>query len=158
MRKGVFLAGLLVLGIGFYILLLAMGIFSPRPNPSPGWILGFAGMAFVVGGGLVCLGELLRHEGASGLRDLEVARAFRNVMITLLLLIFVILGNWVAFGPGSRPVHAVFGLSFADPTSQMSEWIGRFGFGISAVALDLLLIIVMGAYLRKRFTRQLKGE
>lgn len=158
MRKGVFLAGLVVLGIGFSILLLAMGIPVPQTNPSPGWIFWLAGMAFVVGGGLVCLGELLRHEGASGLRDLEVARAFRNVMVALLLLIFVVLGNWVAFGPGSRPVHVVFGLSFADPSSQMSEWIGRLGFGVSAVALDLLLILMVVATLRKRFTRQIKSN
>jgi hypothetical protein len=148
-RKSVFLAGLIVLGTGFFIVLLGIGIIHHTGVASPHWLLGLAGMAFVVGGGLVCIGELLRHDDARELRDLEVARAFRNVMIGFLMIIFVILGNWVAFGPGTRPVETVIGLPFFDVSAKTGEWVGRFGFGISALSLDFLLAFAIVAMIRK---------
>jgi hypothetical protein len=153
-RKGLFLAGLLVLGTGFYIVLLGIGIIPHPAIASPHWVLGLAGMAFVVGGGLVCIGELLRYDDARELRDLEVARAFRNVMIGFLLTIFVILGNWVAFGPGTRPVEAVIGLPFFDVSAQTGEWVGRFGFGVSALSLDFLLTFAIVVLIRKARARR----
>jgi hypothetical protein len=154
LRKGLFLAGLLVLGIGFYILLMAIGVVPVTGNGSPQWVLGLAGMAFVIGGGLVCIGELIKHDDASTLRDFEVARAFRNVMIAFLLIIFVVLGNWVAFGPGTRPVQAIIGLPFTHVSYQTSEWVGRFGFGISAISLDLMLVFIILATIRKNRNKQ----
>jgi hypothetical protein len=148
-RKGLFLAGLLVLGTGFYIVLLGIGIIPHPAITSPHWMMGLAGMAFVVGGSLVSIGELLRYDDARALRDLEVARAFRNTMIAFLLLIFMILGNWVAFGPGTRPVEAVIGLPFFDVSEQTGEWVGRFGFGISALSLDFLLALAIVALIRR---------
>ena len=149
MRKSFFFAGLLVLGIGFYIVLLAIGIISSIRTATPQWILGLAGMAFVVGGGLVCIGELIRHDHALTLRDIDVARAFRNVMIAILLIIFVVLGNWVAFGPGTRSVQTALGLPFLDVPTLAGEWVGRFGFGLSAVTLDIILMIIILSVLRR---------
>lgn len=154
MRKGLFLAGLLVLGTGFYIVVLAIGILPHEGLATPHWILGLAGMAFVVGGGLVSLGELLRHDDAIALRDLEVARTFRNFLVAILLLIFVVVGNWVAFGPGSRPVQSVLGLPFSDVPAQTSEWVGRFGFGVSAIALDSIILLIFLAVMRRSRKRQ----
>ncbi len=136
MRKGLFLSGLLVLGIGFYIVLHAIGILPLKGSGQVNWILGLTGLSFVVGGGLVCLGELLRHDHAPELRDVELARSFRNLLITVLVAIFIVLGNWVAFGPGERPILSIFGLTLID---RQGEWLGRFGFGISAVLLDSLV-------------------
>jgi hypothetical protein len=150
LRKSFFFAGLLVLGIGFYIVMLAIGIISSLRTATPQWILGLAGMAFVVGGGLVCIGELIRHDHALTLRDINVARAFRNVMIAILLIIFVVLGNWVAFGPGTRSVQSAQGLPFVDISTQASEWVGRFVFGISAISLDVLLMVVILLVLRRK--------
>jgi hypothetical protein len=158
LRKGLFFAGLLVLGTGFYIVLLAIGIVPNEGTATPHWILGLAGMAFVVGGGLVCIGELLRHDDAVALRDLEVARAFRSMMIAFLLIIFAVLGNWVAFGPGTRPVQALLGLPFADITAQTSEWVGRFGFGIGALSLDLILLLTLVSILRWKRRAQPESE
>jgi hypothetical protein len=158
LRKGLFSAGLLVLGIGFYIVLLAIGIIPSTGTATPLWVLGLAGMAFVVGGGLVCLGELIRHDHALALRDIEVARAFRNVMIAFLLIIFVVIGNWVAFGPGTRPAQTVLGLPFVDVSTQTSEWVGRFGFGIGAVTLDIILIMAMLSVLRRNRQGNIEQE
>ena len=158
MRKSLFFAGLLVLGIGFYILLLATGIFSVPGGPSSRWLIGLVGMSFVVGGGLVCLGELLKHDDAFTLRDIEFARAFRNVMIALLLIIIIILGNWVAFGPGTRPVQAIVGLPFSDIPLSASEWVGRFGFGVGAATLDFLLAAILVSIFRKRQRGQPGGN
>lgn len=142
MRKGLVLAGLLVLGTGFYIVLMTIGVFPTGGALGPRWILALAGMAFVLGGGLLSIGELMNHDDARRLRDIEVARAFRNVMIAILLIIFAVLGNWVAFGPGSRPVALLLGLPFVDPTVPVGEWVGRFGFGLGALTLDLVLILL----------------
>jgi hypothetical protein len=158
LRKGLFFAGLLVLGIGFYIVLLAIGIIPGMGTATPQWVLGLSGMAFVVGGGLVCIGELIRHDHALALRDIEVARAFRNVMIAFLLIIFTVIGNWVAFGPGTRPVQTVMGLPFVDVSTQMSEWVGRFGFGISAIALDIVLVALMLSILRRNRKERTETE
>jgi hypothetical protein len=158
MRKGLFIAGLMALGIGFYILALAIGILPGEGITSPHWILGLTGMAFVVGGGLVCLGELLLHDDAGSLRDFEVARVFRTLMVILLLVIFTILGNWVAFGPGGRPIQAVVGLPFVDQSINAGEWLGRFGFGISALSLDLLLIMLVVSFLRTRQNKQAESK
>jgi hypothetical protein len=158
LRKGLFFAGLLVLGIGFYVVLLAMGIIPGTDGNFPHWIVGLAGMAFVVGGGLVSIGELMKHEDAIALRDIEVARAFRNVMVVFLLLIFAILGNWVAFGPGTRPVQAFLGLPFADISSHTGEWLGRFGFGLGALTVDILLFVSLLSIVRGRRKRPADGD
>jgi hypothetical protein len=158
MRKGLFLAGLMALGIGFYIVALAIGILPGDSIISPHWILGLTGMAFVVGGGLVCLGELLRHDDAAQLRDVELARVFRTFMVVVLLAIFAIVGNWVAFGPGSRPMQAVVGLPYVDQSVRASEWVGRFGFGVSALSLDLLLIMLIVTFLRGRRKEQIEAD
>lgn len=158
MRKGLFFAGLLVLGTGFYIVLLALGVLPGGEGEVPPWILGLAGMAFVVGGGLVSIGELMKHDDASDLRDLEVARAFRNVMIALLLIIFVVLGNWVAFGPGTRPIQMELELPFMDVSRQTSEWVGRFGFGVGALTLDGVLVAMIVALVRKHQRGQPGGD
>lgn len=155
MQKGLFFAGLLVLGIGFYVVLMAIGIVPVAASENPQWVLGLAGMAFVVGGGLVCIGELIKHDDATTLRDFEVARAFRNVMIVFLLIIFMVLGNWVAFGPGTRPVQAILGLPVADISYQTSEWVGRFGFGIGAIFLDLMLVVIILSAIRKNRKRRM---
>jgi hypothetical protein len=153
-----FFAGLLVLGTGFYIVLLAIGIVPGREVEAPHWILGLCGMAFVVGGGLVSVGELIKYDDDFNLRDIEVARAFRHVMVVFLMLIFVVIGNWVAFGPGKRPVQAVIGLPFFDVSTQTSEWIGRFGFGVGAVMLDSVIVVAIISFVRRLRHRRIERE
>ncbi len=139
LRKSLVLAGLLVLGTGLYIVLLAIGMFPAVRILEPRWILALAGMAFVLGGSMVSIGELMNHDDARRLRDIEVVQAFRNFMIAFLLIIFTVLGNWVAFGPGSRPVQIFLGLPLGVLSTQAGELVGRFGFGVGAITLNILL-------------------
>lgn len=148
MRKGLVFAGLLVLGTGFYIVLLAIGVMPDAGVLDPRWILGLAGMALVVGGGLVSIGELMNHSTAVTLRDIEVVRAFRNVMITLLLIIFSILGNWVAFGPGARPMQMALAVPFTEISLKPGEWVGRFSYGIIAILLDAIIVVMIFSFIR----------
>lgn len=158
LRKSLVLAGLLVIGTGLYIVLLAIGMFPAVRILEPRWILALAGMAFVLGGSLVSLGELMNHDDARRLRDIEVVRAFRNFMIAFLLIIFTVLGNWVAFGPGSRPVQIFLGLPFGGLSTQAGELVGRFGFGVGAITFDLLLVVIAYSLVNQYRGRQSDRE
>jgi hypothetical protein len=115
-------------------------------------------MAFVLGGSLVSIGELMNHDDARRLRDIEVVQAFRKFMIAFLLIIFTVLGNWVAFGPGSRPVQIFLGLPFGDLSTQAGELVGRFGFGVGAITFDLLLVVIAYSLVNQYRGRQSDRE
>ncbi len=122
--------GIVALGVNYLVhdpSMLASGEVAVLP----------AGMAFAAGGAMLALPERFVRT--------------RALIGALLVTAFALTGDWVAFGPGDR--HFTGGISVGTVAAHMhpGETIGRVVFGIGAVILDLLALLVWVQLLRKIF-------
>jgi hypothetical protein len=152
MRRGVLLVATLSTLTGFLIVLLAadaLPLTDPLRN-GPRWVIILSGLAFLLAGVLTVLVELQRYEAATG--AVSLVGILRTLIGLLLVLIFLTLGNWVAFGPGDRDIQATLSTPLFGAASGSSSFLGRAAFGIGAVILDLFLLygLVMSVWRRAR--------
>ena len=124
---------------GAAILAAALGYIpmAASRHPVPAWWILVCGLIFLCSGLLLLLARISRR----------LAGAF-GVTATLS---FVLLFNWIAFGPGERSFTSKTSTSIGTRTTQdVSETEGRIVFGIFAGAMDLLIAYGMVMSLRKR--------
>jgi hypothetical protein len=143
--------GAIVAAIGFYIVLVGLGVLPPpgRAN-TPMWVVMLAGLCFLLGG----LGVLIPAAVTGEVRDdgeLPAGapywlRVFQYLLVLALFAAFAMIGSFVAFGPGIRS----FGISapFVS-TSGGSEMFGRIAFGVGAIITWLCLVLVAVSGWRK---------
>jgi hypothetical protein len=160
MRKGVVLAAGLATGTGCLIVLMAMDIITLAEGTrhSERWPIVLAGLAFVMAGVLTVLVEVKRHETQMQLGQSSLVSILRTLTGLLLVLIFVTLGNWVAFGPGDRDIQGMLTNPLFTPAPETSNSLGRAAFGASAVALDLIMLYGLVAMLLRRTRRPASGS
>jgi hypothetical protein len=95
-----------------------------------------AGLIFVLGGALVALPP--------------GSRRWRGALSALLVTCFAVTFDWVAFGPGERKFGG--GISLGANVGAgfpVGEFIGRAVFGVVAIVLDILAIIVWISHCRR---------
>ena len=111
---------------------------SPSPSATPTWVLAAAAMMFSLAGAVILL---IENERLAWLR---------NLVSWLLLVCLAIPFNWVAFGEGER--HFSSSSSFLGFTSSGTpgETEGRFVFGIFAILMDLMVVLVPLRFLKKQ--------
>jgi hypothetical protein len=136
--------GAIVAAIGFYIVLVGLGVLPPPGKANvPMWVVLLAGLCFLLGGLGVLLpaavtGEV-RNDGELPAGAPYWLRVFQYLLVLTIFAAFAMIGSFVAFGPGTRS----FGISapFVS-TSGGSEIVGRVAFGVGAIITWLCLILV----------------
>jgi len=152
MRKGVLLVASFATLTGCLIVLLAVGAIPAGGNPpeGPRWVIILSGLAFLLAGALTVLLELRRIEVNPP--PASLFSVLRTLTGLLLVLIFLTLGNWVAFGPGERDISTTFATPLFGGTASSGKFLGRAAFGAGAIVLDLILLygLVVSVWRRSR--------
>ena len=143
--------GVLSLAMGGFLMLVALGVVSPNPDEAtaPGWIVGLAGLVFMlagvavillaIGGGSARSGEL--PAGAPALM-----RRLQGLLVLLTMAGLASIGTWIAFAPGARRFE-VNGTLLHGSAGQM---MGRVAFGLGSVITWLFVIGLAWALVRRR--------
>jgi hypothetical protein len=143
--------GAIVAAIGFYIVLVGLGVLPPpgRAN-APMWVVLLAGLCFLLGGLGVLIpaavtGEV-RSDGELPAGAPYWLRVLQYLLVLAIFAAFALIGSFVAFGPGIRS----FGISapFVSMSGD-SEIFGRIAFGVGAIITWLCLILVAVSGWRK---------
>jgi len=152
MRKGVLFVAALATLTGCLIVLLAVEAVPLEDSISrgPRWVIILSGLAFLLAGALTVLIELRRLGTTSPL--VSLVGILRTLTGLLLVLIFLTLGNWVAFGPGDRDIQTSLSTPLFGESASSGKFLGRAAFGAGAVILDLALLygLVMSVWRRAR--------
>lgn len=138
--------GLLSAGAGLFIVLLSLGVVPADDSQfrAQRWIAGLAGLAFLLAGGTLLSQALVgKLGGSSGL--LQTVQGLFGLAI---LVAFAAIANWIAFGPGERNFQGSLTLPFLGFLFRSPDSFGRALFGIVAVLLDLLLLVLVVRGLR----------
>jgi hypothetical protein len=128
---------------GILILLLAVGVIGdPRDVHAPRWVVGAAGLAFVLAGIVVAIGPADGRPTAASAPVAWRSRLVGGAIVGLM----AVAPNWIAFGPGERRFGGMLGLPLLAVSPAVSETTGRVAFGIAAVLLDAIFawIVVRG--------------
>lgn len=132
--------GALFVACGIYPIIAAVGTpeFSAGKN-APDWVVGLAGLLFVLGGGAVWA------------QGTAAEKLVGSIVGTAALLGLAAIGNWIAFGAGERACSAsstswLFSREFA-----VGEWSCRAAFGAGAALLDGFLVLGLAKLLQARF-------
>ncbi len=136
MALGMFLIGGFLFGI-------ATGWVQVDPSTihAPLWVLGAAGMVFILAGMMILLA------GNDRLAWLN------NLVIWLFVVCMAAPFNWVAFGEGERHFRSTSTVMGTASSGAASESEGRIIFGIVAVVMDLVVVLVLlWALFKKRKT------
>jgi len=141
-RKLVVVGTACVLG-GILILLLAAGVIGdPRDIHAPRWVVGAAGLAFVLVGIAVATGPADGRPTAASAQATWRSGLLSGAIVGLMAMA----PNWIAFGPGERRFGGMLGVPFLAVSSALSETVSRVAFGIAAVLLNAVFawIVVRG--------------
>lgn len=133
--------GFLAVAMGLFVALSALGVIPSRGGAEgERWVAVVAGLAFVFGGLAVVIQAFARAT-ADGVLPATAPGSVRMALYLLTLAIVVSLGaigTWVAFGPGERG----FATSIPFLPNGLNEPLGRTAFGIGAVMIWMILILV----------------
>lgn len=126
---------------GFATIAVAMGwiSFPPQALQVPRWVVVLIGVAFGATGFAPIATRVGRYTWVS-----QAAAIVAFASLTAIV-------NWVAFGPGPRQFSggmSVGGFAISNPSS--AEISGRVMFGIGAVVLDLIVLVVLTSRLRRK--------
>ncbi|MGD8276714.1 MAG: hypothetical protein PVH00_01755 [Gemmatimonadota bacterium] len=134
---GRLIGSLIAIAAGGFIVAIALDVIHAPPESfhAPRWVVAAAGSVFVLAGIL-----LLAGDGDSG---------FRRFMVAVLVTVFALPFDWVAFGPGPREFSGSAGVGGVGVAGRVGELSGRVVFGIGAVVLDLLALFAWIRFLRR---------
>lgn len=130
--------GLAVAAMGFLEIGLNIhaALHARHPLTSEDFIGAFAATIFVFGGALLALPP-------------ERA-ALQRLVATLLVTTFALTLDWVAFGPGTRQFGGGISLGVIGIGFPPGEILGRTVFGIGAVVLDIVAVVMWVRLIRQR--------
>lgn len=135
-RSGIFVGVVAVLA-GVFISLAAAGIIKVDEAGfnAPRWIVLATGMVFFLGGVTVLAIGGVQDRQAD---EIDAVRIFRGIAGSLIIVLFAVIANWTAFGPG-------------DGANLRS----RIAFGCGAVLLDLMVVIIVLRTVRNLLAKRL---
>jgi hypothetical protein len=111
---------------------------SPSPTPTPVWVIAAAASMFSLAGVVILLIESERLVW------------LRNLASWLLVVCLAIPFNWVAFGAGERQFSSSSSFLGFTSSGTPGETEGRIVFGLFAVLMDLMVVLVPLRLLFKR--------
>jgi hypothetical protein len=135
-----FAMGLMFILCGAYPILAVLGV-EPfvEGKRAPDWVVGTAGVMFVMGGIVVWFQETGWGKA--------VAALFGFAMLFGLAAI----ANWVAFGPGERGCSGSLSIAFGFTSRAAGELECRSAFGIGAGMMDAIVLLVIATQLKGWF-------
>lgn len=149
-RKLVVVGIACVLG-GILILLRAAGVIGdPHDIHAPRWVVGAAGLAFVLAGIAVATGPADGRPIAASAPATWRSGLLGGAIVGLM----AVAPNWIAFGLGERRFGGMLGVPFLAVSSAVSETAGRVAFGIAAVLLDAVFVWVVVRGIRALLARR----
>ena len=144
--------GLVVSGMGVFIVLLAVGIIpdAEASRQAPRWAVAAAGLAFVLAGAAMIVGYAVAG-GAAPDGDLPPGtprwvRVTQGLLGLGIISALAAVATWVAFGPGPRAFTVTLPFVGRGPGD---ETVGRALFGIGAVLMWLFLIAFLVVSVRR---------
>lgn len=114
-----------------------VGPLHSRDINGPPWLGVAAGGVFVLAGLMLLAGEKARNHPLSYL------------MLFLVIGAFAAMGNWIAFGPGSRECTGGFTAFLFTQTRAAAAWECRIAFGIGACIMNGLLAWMLASGLAR---------
>jgi uncharacterized membrane protein len=115
---------------------------SPSPSATPTWVLAAAAMMFSLAGVVILL---IENERLAWLR---------NLVSWLLVVSLAIPFNWVAFGEGERKFSSSSSFLGITSSGTPGETEGRIVFGLFALMMDLIVVLVPLRFLKNRKSAQ----
>lgn len=121
---------------GTVLLLAALSVLQDG-DAAPRWVLAVCAAVFLLASALAL------SAGPGGLRGRAV-----DVVGCVIVLLFAVLANWTAFGPGDRSGSFGIALPVLATGSPASQTTIRIAFAVSALVLDALSIAIVVKVLR----------
>ncbi len=144
-RTWLFIALLIFVGVGLIYL-----AFDPATEGehAPPWVIAASGAVFAVAG-LAVLVDVLPELRASP----ELKGRLHGGLGFVIILLFALIANWIAFGPGERSGEVTFALPLFG-FSTGGDWLLRAPFACSAVFMNVLVILLVVRGLRGALRRK----
>ena len=138
-------------GVGMILVAADLIPTDPRKFEAPRWVVGAAGLVFAMAG--IAMATARPEHSAPG------ARATLRTFLPVLGIVggMAAIANWVAFGPGERHFSGGISIPFVSFAFRSSEWTGRAAFGIGAVMLDCIVVILLYTSVRDLFRGRYKA-
>ena len=135
-RTRYLLIGLGTMALGLFIILMSANVIRvpDATFEAPRWIVGCAGLSFLLAGAAVALARPGAGPGFIAANPYFGGAAG-------LVLVFIL--NWIAFGDGPRHFSGGVSIPFVSWSGQPSEWAGRAAFGVGALFADGILAWVL---------------
>ncbi len=130
--------GLAALAAGLVPMLSALGII-PAPERSfnaPRWVVFVAGSLFFLGGVMILVQAVVKD-----------AMSFASFVGATMLTGLMVIGNWIAFGPGNRECEASISIPGFGVSDRLADLPCRLGFGYGALLLDLFVLMGLSKWL-----------
>ena len=146
-KQSSLILGILTIGAGAYIMLVAANVIHADESSfhAPRWIVGLSGLVFLSGGAAVSL----QDAHFDPLRKEWWFREIVNLAGPVMILLFAIITNWIAFAPGERSFGGGISLPFISISNgDLNQLSGRVVFGASAICLNILVVVLLGRGLR----------
>lgn len=150
--KGMVWFGLVFVLAGGAIMLMSFSV-EMADESTPRWVGFMAGLLFFNAG--VTTGMM-----DSGFNDFREASWFawiQGMALYSILLIFALLFNWVAFGPGEREFSVSISIPFLSVGfDRASEILGRIIFGLPALIMDFIIVGAFYQMLKEVFGKSIE--
>ena len=146
-RATYLLIGLATMAIGLFTILISADVIRVPESTfeAPRWVVGCAGLSFLLGGVAVVLA---RPGGPPG--TLAANPYFGGAAG----LVLVVILNWIAFGPGERHFSGGISIPFVSWSTGASEWSGRAAFGAGALLADVIIVSVLARNMARAIRRR----
>lgn len=139
-QQGMIWFGLIAMGMGAFVILMSADVLIHVDDSgfnAPRWVVGMVGFIFLAAGVPVSLMD----KTFDPIRETWWFQMLNYMGIYGMLIGFVVVFNWVAFGSGERQFSGGFSLPFIIIwTERVSEWSGRAVFGLFALCMDVILL------------------
>lgn len=138
--RGRLFMALVFFAFGLFMFAFVFGWIARQPSrtPTPDYVIAAAAMMFTLGGVMILLIES------------ERLAWLRNAVSWLFVVCLAIPFNWVAFGEGERQFSSSSSFLGITSTGNPGETEGRIVFGLFAVLMDLMVLLIpLRALLRR---------
>lgn len=130
--RGRLFMALAFFAFGLFMFAFVFGWIKAQPSraPTPDYVIAAAAMMFTLGGVMILL---IENERLAGLR---------NLVSWLFVVCLAIPFNWVAFGEGERQFSSSSTFLGISSAGNPGETEGRIVFGLFAVLMDLMVLLL----------------
>ena len=138
---------------GAFIVMVAIGIIPSDPSDfnAPRWVVGAAGLVFMLAGTMVALQGAFAPNPESSILYLWLTL----ILGTIFMLLFSSMFLWVGFGPGEREFSSSGGVGPVSVSGGGNDLTGRLVFG--AGGLFMLLMTFFMTYANWKKLRDFDG-